>query len=68
MKRLAALIALLAIVVSGCGQNIAGNSSETNSGYSDSVPAKILETPDKAREAAEAANERVQQTEDAVEK
>jgi len=68
MKRLAALLVCVAVLVSGCGQATTDDSpANGNSGYSDSAPAKMLEAPEKAREAAGKASENAQETMDAIE-
>jgi len=50
----------MAVLVSGCGPAAPGGASvaTTTPGYSDSAPAKMLDAPNKARDAVKAVNER----------
>ena len=67
MKRLIIILACAVALVSGCAQNpTADSSANVSPGYSDSAPAKVLESPEKAREAAGAANEKAQGAMEAI--
>lgn len=67
MKYLATLLVFSIVLISGCAQGNNASSATDNPGYSDSAPAKMLETPEKARNEADKASERMQGTVDAVE-
>ncbi len=61
MKRILALLVCSAALVSGCGQSTPADSTDA-----DSPPLKMLEAPEKAREAADKANEKVKGAMDAL--
>lgn len=61
MKRIFILLVCSAVLVSGCGQSTTANSTDA-----DPPPVKMLETPEKAREAADKANEKVEEAMDAL--
>lgn len=73
MKRRLSILVLLAVLLTGCGQNpnagapaTGGQAQPADSGYSNSAPAKMLETPDKARDAVQEANERAKAAQEAL--
>ncbi|HEB12730.1 MAG TPA: hypothetical protein ENI11_03525 [Actinobacteria bacterium] len=67
MKRLVVILAFAIMLVSGCSQGPTNDSSANASpGYSGSAPEKMLESPEKARDAAGAASEKVQGAMDAI--
>lgn len=67
MKRLVIIIACAITLVSGCAQSPTNDSSANSSpGYSGSTPAKMLESPAKAREAAGAVNEKARGAMDTI--
>lgn len=61
---------LAAVLLSGCGGAVTSGSagSTATPGYSESAPAKLLDAPDRARDAAAAASDRANAEQEAVPK
>jgi hypothetical protein len=68
MKRYALALAMAVIFVSGCAPAAPGDGAVTTGtpGYSESAPARLLDAPDRARDAAAAANARVEAEKEAT--
>lgn len=67
MKRLLTLVILLSALLFGCGPAVSPQAIGDPSGEaSKSAPAVLLEQPDKARDAAAAANKRAKEAQQAL--
>lgn len=67
MKRLFPLIVVLLVILSGCVRTVSPQATGDPGGdASKSAPTVLLEQPDRARDAAAAANERAREVQEAI--